>query len=111
MLLGERKIIFVSSYAALLTNVIETFCSLIYPFEWKYNLIPVLPVDLLQYTHAPGPYIIGVLREYVDQMREDLNEEVYIIYFNIFYLDNQLLNYLIFFYIIYYFFFNKHHYS
>jgi len=88
MLLGERKIIFVSSYAALLTNVIETFCSLIYPFEWKYNLIPVLPVDLLQYTHAPGPYIIGVLREYIDQMKEDLNEEACIID-----IDNDTIEY------------------
>jgi len=80
MLLGERKMIFVSSYAALLSNVIETFCSLIYPFEWKYVLIPILPVKLLQYTHAPGPYIIGVLREYIDEMKEDLCEEVIYIY-------------------------------
>jgi len=79
MLLGERKLIFISSYAALLTNVIETFCSLIYPFEWKYNLIPILPVKLLQYTHAPGPFIVGVLREYIDQLKEDLNEEACII--------------------------------
>jgi len=82
MLLGERKLIFISSYAALLTNVIETFCSLIYPFEWKYNLIPILPVKLLQYTHAPGPFIVGVLREYIDQLKEDLNEEVlYLLFF------------------------------
>ena len=82
MLLGERKMIFVSSYPALLSNVIETFCSLIYPFEWKYVLIPVLPVKLLQYTHAPGPFIVGVLREYIDQLKEDLNEEVlYLLFF------------------------------
>jgi len=88
MLLGERKMIFVSSYAALLSNVIETFCSLIYPFEWKYVLIPVLPVKLLQYTHAPGPYIIGVLRDYIDEMKEDLNEEACIID-----IDNNLVEY------------------
>ncbi|ORY18915.1 DENN-domain-containing protein [Neocallimastix californiae] len=88
MLLGERKMIFVSSYPALLSNVIETFCSLIYPFEWKYVLIPVLPVKLLQYTHAPGPYIIGVLRDYIDEMKEDLCEEACIID-----IDNDIVEY------------------
>ena len=42
-ILLERKVLFVSTHKALLTQVIYCFVSFIFPFQWKHTLIPILP--------------------------------------------------------------------
>ena len=36
------------------------FCCLIYPFQWQYILIPLLPGIYKELLDAPVPYIAGM---------------------------------------------------
>jgi hypothetical protein len=59
-LLCESKIIVHSNQLSLLNFVTESAISLIYPFLWNHTYIPVLPESLLNFTHAPVPFLFGV---------------------------------------------------
>lgn len=63
---AERKILFVSSRASLLSLACYTLTSMLYPLYWQHLYIPLLPVKMIQYIHAPMPYIMGILSEYAD---------------------------------------------
>ncbi|KAJ3039373.1 hypothetical protein HDV00_012249 [Rhizophlyctis rosea] len=71
LVLGEKKIIFLSSHLGMLTLAAETVSLLIYPLYWQHILIPVLPARLLSYLQAPMPYIVGIQREYADLLDAD----------------------------------------
>ena len=59
----ERKILLISKYKSLLTQVAECLTGLIYPFVWTHVLIPILPENLKSYIDAPVPFIIGISSE------------------------------------------------
>lgn len=59
----ERKILLISKYKSLLTQVAECLTGLIYPFVWSHVLIPILPENLKSYIDAPVPFIIGISAE------------------------------------------------
>ena len=61
-MLGERKIIFVSDKLSLLSNTIQAFETLLYPFNWPHTFIPVLPSFLLEMCESPTPFVVGVMR-------------------------------------------------
>ncbi|ETO26848.1 hypothetical protein RFI_10286, partial [Reticulomyxa filosa] len=52
-LLLEKKVLFLSTQYSILTLVAETFCSLLYPFDWPHAVIPLLPEDFLAFLKAP----------------------------------------------------------
>jgi len=71
----ERKILLISRFRTLLTDVAQAITSLIFPFKWTQVLIPVsllfdcdslhlsskiLPEQLKSYIEAPVPFIIGL---------------------------------------------------
>jgi hypothetical protein len=82
-LLAEKKIIFLSSKLrylfkrfrflkklfimhakkkSLLSNTIQAFETLLYPFNWPHTFIPVLPSYLIEMCDAPTPFLIGLMR-------------------------------------------------
>ena len=61
-ILSEKKIIFISTKLSLMTNVIQAFETLLYPFSWPHTFIPVLPSYLIDICDAPMPYIVGVMK-------------------------------------------------
>ncbi|KAJ6244905.1 c-myc promoter binding protein [Anaeramoeba flamelloides] len=61
-LLCEKKIIFVSSNYRLIFPVIEAIKTLIYPFNWAFAYIPLLPSAYVEFLQAPTPYLIGCRR-------------------------------------------------
>lgn len=65
-LLAEKRILLVSHSLSSLTVVSETLLSLMYPFVWQHVLIPLLPKSLIDFLHAPFPFIIGMHASYID---------------------------------------------
>ena len=61
-ILSEKKIIFVSAKLPLLTNTIQAFEKILYPFSWPHTFIPVLPSYLIEMCEAPTPYIVGLMK-------------------------------------------------
>lgn len=62
--MSESRIIFVSSYTAMLHLACHALVNLMYPLEWASVFIPVLPARLLSALDAPCPYIVGIERRY-----------------------------------------------
>ncbi|CAN0117344.1 unnamed protein product, partial [Phaeothamnion confervicola] len=60
LMLQEGKIIFLSKRAALLTQVMEAFRSLIFPMTWQSLYVPRLPRALYGCLDAPGGYMLGL---------------------------------------------------
>jgi hypothetical protein len=60
MLLQECKVVFVSSRPALLTQVMESFRSLLFPLEWQSLYVPILPEPLMGCLEAPGSFMLGM---------------------------------------------------
>ncbi|EQC25828.1 hypothetical protein SDRG_16278 [Saprolegnia diclina VS20] len=59
--LSERHVIVCSSNPSLLTPICETLRALLSPFSSQAVYIPVLPHSLLDFLHAPVPYLMGVV--------------------------------------------------
>jgi len=60
LLLRESKVAFVCSSNALLTEVMETFRSLLFPLTWSSCFITRLPDSLSGVLQAPGGFMIGM---------------------------------------------------
>ncbi|KAJ6241153.1 c-myc promoter binding protein [Anaeramoeba flamelloides] len=58
-ILNERRIVFVCSNISKITPVISALLCFIYPFEWPFAYIPLLPDIYKEILQAPTPYIIG----------------------------------------------------
>ena len=59
-LLLERKILFRSRFASLVTDVAECLVALLFPLAWQGSFIPRLTVKLLEYIDCPGALLVGV---------------------------------------------------
>jgi hypothetical protein len=60
LLLRESKVVFVCCSNALLTEVMETFRSLLFPLVWSSCFITRLPDSLAGVLQAPGGFMIGM---------------------------------------------------
>ena len=57
----ERRVIFHSVSVGVLSRVIWTVLSLLYPFEWQHILIPLLPDNLLEYDEENCCFFIFIV--------------------------------------------------
>ena len=55
----EKRILFISSHLHRLTLSAECLLHLLFPFLWRNIYIPILPQQLLEFTCAPMPFIMG----------------------------------------------------
>ena len=55
----EKRVLFISSHLHRLTLSAESLLSLLFPFFWRNIYIPLLPQQLLEFSCAPMPYIMG----------------------------------------------------
>ncbi|KAL6042658.1 Suppression of tumorigenicity 5 [Balamuthia mandrillaris] len=80
-LLVERRIIFVADGVSTLSACVQAMVALLYPFSWQHVFIPVLPRSMLTYCCAPMPFVVGVLRSAVPELRamSDSMEDVVLI--------------------------------
>jgi len=59
-LLAQHRIVVTSSSLTLVSSCVHILLTLLYPFQWPYIYVPVLPRALLEYCMAPVPFLIGV---------------------------------------------------
>lgn len=67
-LLMEKKVVLYSNHYSILNTVGESLRSLMYPFEWPYTYIPILPTSLSDVLQAPLPLLIGMHRSFIDEI-------------------------------------------
>ncbi|KAJ3435739.1 denn domain-containing [Anaeramoeba flamelloides] len=75
-ILFEKRIIFSSTNLQILTNSLQTATALLHPFEWQFVKIPILPLQLLDTTTAPFPYIVGIHSSLLNELSTDYIGEV-----------------------------------
>ena len=86
LLLFEKKIVFIDSDYSRLTNVINSFLCLIYPFQWVHICIPIMSIQMMKYLETFLPYLAGVHSSFVPNLKKFLaensneNEQVYLIF-------------------------------
>ncbi|KAG2661958.1 hypothetical protein PVAP13_1KG112153 [Panicum virgatum] len=56
----EKQIVIVCSNLGMLSASVLSIIPLIRPYQWQSLLIPVLPIDMMDFLDAPVPYIVGV---------------------------------------------------
>jgi hypothetical protein len=68
-LLREGKLVLVSSNTTLLTPIAEAIRIIMFPLRWQCVFIPVLPTNLSYTIRAPVPFIVGIHRSFLDEIR------------------------------------------
>ncbi|KAJ3426391.1 c-myc promoter binding protein [Anaeramoeba flamelloides] len=76
-LLLEKKLLFISRSLEYLTPCIHALQHLIYPFNWPYPFIPILPLSFTEVFESPVPYLIGCLSS-VLEIEFPQNDEIII---------------------------------
>ncbi|XP_055686374.1 DENN domain-containing protein 2A-like [Lutzomyia longipalpis] len=66
-LLLERKVVLYSESISLVASCILALAEILYPFQWQYTLITVVPLRLLEICQAPFPVLVGSVCD-VDEM-------------------------------------------
>jgi hypothetical protein len=86
LLLFEKKIVFIDSDYSRLSNVMNSFISLIYPFQWMHVYIPILTIPMIKYLETFLPFLIGVHSSFIPHIKNiltknsDEKEQIYLIY-------------------------------
>jgi hypothetical protein len=60
-LLSETPVLLISGEIGLLTECMEIFLTLMYPMEWPFTKISILPLSLSDFLDVPQPYFMGTL--------------------------------------------------
>ncbi|EFC38180.1 predicted protein [Naegleria gruberi] len=68
LVLQEKKILFTSSHVALLTQISEIICHLVFPFKWHHIYIPLLPAKCAEFLFAPVPFMMGLAKDFVNNI-------------------------------------------
>ncbi|XP_078276920.1 DENN domain-containing protein 2D-like isoform X2 [Rhinoraja longicauda] len=74
-LLLERRVIFLAEELSTLSQCIHGVAALLYPFTWQHTYIPVLPKVMLDTVCSPTPFVVGVQRQFLEELQEMPIEE------------------------------------
>lgn len=88
-LLWERRVILKSKSLATLTDVTAAIEELLYPFKWQSIYIIPMPMEMIDYCHAPTPYLIGVHSSLYQRLIEDVGQTMVQEGISILDIDNQ----------------------
>ena len=89
LLLSEKKILFIDNDYTCLTNITDSFISLLYPFKWVHTYIPIMSDQMLKYLQTFLPFLNGIhetLMKSVEnifsdsELETDDGDEVFLIY-------------------------------
>ncbi|KAJ5072002.1 c-myc promoter binding protein [Anaeramoeba ignava] len=80
-ILLERQTVFISNNASKITTCTETIRSLLYPFEWLYPYIPILPPTFSGFLDAPTPFIFGGNNKILEKI--ELSSQIIVAYLDI----------------------------
>uniref|UniRef100_A0A915IRG3 UDENN domain-containing protein n=1 Tax=Romanomermis culicivorax TaxID=13658 RepID=A0A915IRG3_ROMCU len=89
-LLSERRVLIVGDCVSAVTKIIQACAAMLAPFEWPHTLIPVVPDSHVQLCFSPTPYLIGILRSNLHELRQllisgssDGDEEEYLLIYDL----------------------------
>jgi len=71
LLLIERSLLIIGSRSDVVTSCTCALLTLISPFQWASNFMPLLPQDLLDFVNSPVPFIIGMVSQSDDILLDD----------------------------------------
>ena len=86
LLLAEKKLLFIHDDYTELTNITNSFISLLYPFQWIHTYIPIMSAEMLKYLETFLPFLNGIhtsLMTLVEKIFKDEieeSEEIFLIY-------------------------------
>ena len=86
LLLFEKKIVFIDSDYSRLSNVINSFLILLYPFQWVHICIPIISIQMMKYLETFLPFLAGVHPSFIPYIKKYLSvnsddkEQVYLIF-------------------------------
>ena len=83
LMLFEKKILFVDQEYNRLSEVTDSFISLLYPFQWIHTYIPIMSDQMIKYLETFLPFLNGInetLMPFVKDTLIENEDEVYIIY-------------------------------
>ncbi|KAG2654432.1 hypothetical protein PVAP13_1NG526100 [Panicum virgatum] len=72
----EKQIVIVCSNLGMLSASILSIIPLIRPYQWQSLLMPILPIDMMDFLDAPVPYIVGVQNKTSDVLNRLSNAVV-----------------------------------
>jgi len=64
-ILCEKRILLCGSSLEGISECVHAASTMIFPLQWQHIFIPLLPHDLLRYTCAPMPFIIGLRTDHL----------------------------------------------
>ena len=89
-LIFEKKVLFIDDDYTRLSNVTDSFISLLYPFQWTHTYIPIMSDQMLKYLETFLPFINGINTSLMSLVTElyqtgdmEESEEMFLIYINI----------------------------
>ena len=69
----ETRLLFFSENIELLNIYIFSFLSFLYPFDYQYQIVTILPKENFEIMESITPFIAGINEAYVDDFFEKLN--------------------------------------
>ena len=89
LLLSEKKILFIHDDYTELTNITNSFITLLYPFKWIHTYIPIMSDQMLKYLETFLPFLNGIhksLMKFVEDIFKEgeleESDEVFLVYIN-----------------------------
>lgn len=82
LMVMEQKIIFIHEDREKLSEVIDCFLSLLYPFKWTHTNIRILPDDYLKFLESFLPFIMGMEENSFSNIKcfsEDDSQIIYVL--------------------------------
>jgi len=70
-----KPIVIIAKTEQELTELCESVLALIYPLQWEFGYIPILPSHMGDLLQSPSPLLAGILSSYACRLFEDLGAE------------------------------------
>ena len=74
LILFEKKLLFVDDNYERLSNIIDIFISLIYPFKWIHTYIPIMSEEMINYIETFLPFVNGVHNSLLNSIKKLIKE-------------------------------------
>ena len=74
LLLFEKKLLFIDDNYERLSNVIDIFVSLIYPFNWIHTYIPIMSEEMINYIETFLPFVNGLHKSLLHLVKKLIKE-------------------------------------
>lgn len=67
-ILYDQKIVLHSKSMKRLSCTSYAIKAIVYPMEYTYPFVPLLPEQMLEYLESPTPYLMGILSDHIDKV-------------------------------------------